>query len=122
MSTICYSGREAVNSFVRANLADAPDVEVLGCPACGGDPTVYDRGVNGSGPYRIQCSACGLRTPESTCIAGPLDTWQGRRGECEVEYVYDWMGWHCKSCGTLWQGLKDQPPKFCKECGRKVKQ
>lgn len=43
------------------------------------------------------------------------------RGECEVEYVSDWMGWHCKSCDALWQGLKDQPPRFCKECGRQVK-
>ena len=46
---------------------------------------------------------------------------QLERGECEVEYVSDWMGWHCKSCDALWQGLKDQPPRFCKECGRKVK-
>lgn len=43
------------------------------------------------------------------------------RGECEVEYVSEWMGWHCKSCDALWQGLKDQPPRFCKECGRRVK-
>jgi len=42
------------------------------------------------------------------------------RGECEIEYVKDWMGWHCKSCDTLWQGLQDQPPKYCKECGRLV--
>lgn len=44
------------------------------------------------------------------------------REECEIEYVSDWMGWHCKSCDALWQGLKDQPPRFCKERGRRVKQ
>ena len=43
------------------------------------------------------------------------------RGECEVEYVSDWMGWHCKACDMLWQGLRDQRPHFCPNCGRKVR-
>ena len=43
------------------------------------------------------------------------------RGECEVEYVSEWMGWHCKACDVLWQGLRDQRPHFCPNCGRKVR-
>ena len=42
------------------------------------------------------------------------------RGTCEVEYVSDWMGWHCKACDMLWQGLRDQRPRYCPNCGRKV--
>ena len=42
------------------------------------------------------------------------------RGTCEMEYVKDWMGWHCKSCDNLRQGLPDQKPKYCPNCGRKV--
>lgn len=43
-------------------------------------------------------------------------------GTCEVEYVSDWMGWHCKACDMLWQGLRDQRPHYCPNCGRKVKE
>lgn len=42
------------------------------------------------------------------------------RGTCEVEYVSDWMGWHCKACDMLWQGLRDQRPRYCANCGRRV--
>ena len=41
-------------------------------------------------------------------------------GTCEVEYVSDWMGWHCKACDMLWQGLRDQRPRYCPNCGAKV--
>lgn len=43
------------------------------------------------------------------------------RGTCEMEYVPDWMGWHCKSCDNLRQGLRDQKPRYCPNCGRKVR-
>lgn len=39
---------------------------------------------------------------------------------CEMECVNDWMGWHCKSCDNLRQGLPDQKPKYCPNCDRKV--
>lgn len=39
---------------------------------------------------------------------------------CEMEYVNDWMGWHCKSCDNLRMGLPDQKPKYCPNCGKKV--
>lgn len=42
------------------------------------------------------------------------------RGTCEMEYVNDWMGWHCKSCDNLRQGLPDQKPKYCPNCGARV--
>lgn len=42
------------------------------------------------------------------------------RGTCQMEYVADWMGWHCKSCDNIRQGLRDQKPNFCPNCGRKV--
>ena len=54
-------------------------------------------------------------TPEQA-IAATLGA-----GECEIEYVSDWMGWHCKSCDTLWQGLPDQKPSYCMRCGKAVK-
>lgn len=44
------------------------------------------------------------------------------RGTCEVEYVSDWMRWHCKACDSLWQGLRDQRPHYCPNCGRRVEQ
>ena len=79
MSASWIEGREEVDAFASANLASHPEVHVPGCPACGGAPRVRDAGINGSGPYRIQCALCGLRTPESTCIAGPLAVWVGSR-------------------------------------------
>lgn len=42
------------------------------------------------------------------------------RGTCEVEYVSEWMGWHCKACDMLWQGLRDQRPRYCPNCGKRV--
>lgn len=42
------------------------------------------------------------------------------RGTCKVENVSDWMGWHCKACDVLWQGLRDQRPRFCPNCGAEV--
>lgn len=60
----------------------------------------------------LVCST--ILTPEQA-IAATL--W---RGTCEVEYVSDWMGWHCKSCDMIWQGLRDQRPRYCPNCGRKV--
>lgn len=42
------------------------------------------------------------------------------RGACQMEYVADWMGWHCKSCDNIRQGLRDQKPNYCPNCGRRV--
>ena len=41
-------------------------------------------------------------------------------GECEMEWVSDWMGWHCKACDSLRLGLPDQKPNYCPNCGAKV--
>lgn len=40
--------------------------------------------------------------------------------QCEMEYVTDFMGWHCKSCDNIKMGLHDQKPRFCPNCGREV--
>ena len=45
-----------------------------------------------------------------------------QHGTCKVEYVSEWMGWHCKACDVLWQGLRDQAPHFCPNCGRRVEE
>lgn len=75
MSAVWITGGQ-VDGFARDHLAGRPDVHVPDC-RCGGAPMVRDAGTNGSGPYRIQCERCGIRTGESTCFAGPLDTWTG---------------------------------------------
>lgn len=45
----------------------------------------------------------------------------GVKGTCEMEWVSDWMGWHCKACDSLRLGLPDQKPNFCPNCGAKVR-
>lgn len=52
-------------------------------------------------------------------IADELNAVQGG-GECEMEWMSDWMGWHCKACDSLRQGLPDQKPNYCPHCGAKV--
>lgn len=52
-------------------------------------------------------------TGESELISSVPET-------CEMEYINDWMGWHCKSCDNLRMGLSHQKPKYCPNCGRKV--
>lgn len=59
--------------------------------------------------------ACDMRITPEQAVEATLG-----RGTCEVEYVSDWMGWHCKACDMLWQGLRDQRPRYCPNCGRKV--
>ena len=39
---------------------------------------------------------------------------------CEMEYVSDFMSWHCKACDTMDMAPRDPKPRFCKWCGRKV--
>ena len=53
-------------------------------------------------------------TPEQVIAAtlGP--------GECEMEYVSDFLSWHCKACGHLDMAPRDPRPRYCKWCGRKV--
>ena len=45
----------------------------------------------------------------------------GERTEtCEMEYVSDWMSWHCKSCDHMDMAPRNPKPRYCKWCGRKV--
>ena len=72
----------------------------------------YHENVNGSAGYHV-FNVHDL-TPEQA-IEATLGS-----GTCEMEYVPDWMGWHCKSCDHLRQGLRDQKPRYCPNCGRAV--
>lgn len=42
------------------------------------------------------------------------------KGECEMEYVSEFMSWHCKACGQMDMALRNPKPRYCKWCGRKV--
>ena len=39
---------------------------------------------------------------------------------CEMEYVSDWMSWHCKACDQMDMAPRNPKPRYCKWCGRKV--
>ena len=43
-----------------------------------------------------------------------------RTETCEMEYVTDWMSWHCKSCDHMDMAPRNPKPRYCKWCGRKV--
>ena len=43
-----------------------------------------------------------------------------RTETCEMEYVSDWMSWHCKSCDHMDMAPRNPKPRYCKWCGRKV--
>ena len=42
------------------------------------------------------------------------------RGTCEIEYVSDFMSWHCKACDQMDMAPRTPKPRFCKWCGREV--
>lgn len=65
----------------------------------------------------------GEKPPEEVMFIGPDGVTHylpSGTGTCEVEYVNGWMGWHCKSCDTLWMGLRDQKPSYCMRCGKRI--
>lgn len=39
---------------------------------------------------------------------------------CEMEYVSDFMSWHCKACDMMDMAPRNPKPRFCKWCGKKV--
>jgi len=39
---------------------------------------------------------------------------------CEMEYVSDFMSWHCKACDQMDMAPRNPKPRYCKWCGRKV--
>lgn len=66
-------------------------------------------------------------TPEQAIAATlgscncPNNCTNGERTEtCEMEYVSDWMSWHCKSCDHMDMAPRNPKPRYCKWCGRKV--
>ena len=66
-------------------------------------------------PEPLTVDVAMLAVPPEQAIAATLGG-----GECEMEWVSDWMGWHCKACDSLRQGLPDQKPNYCPNCGAKV--
>ena len=63
----------------------------------------------------------------ATRHAGQMDAMQRKleaatlgRGTCEMEYVSDFMSWHCKACGQMDMAPRNPKPWYCKWCGRKV--
>ena len=55
-----------------------------------------------------------LPTPEQA-IAATLGV-----ETCEMEYVSDFMSWHCKACDMMDMAPRNPKPRYCKWCGRKV--
>lgn len=45
-----------------------------------------------------------------------------RTETCEMEYVSDWMSWHCKACDHMDMAPRNPKPRYCKWCGRRVEQ
>lgn len=41
-------------------------------------------------------------------------------GTCEMEYVGDFMSWHCKACGQLTMMPRNPKPTYCMWCGAKA--
>ena len=87
------------------------------CPLCGREMTAIE---TYAGRGELYCGKCDLtiggneaKTPDELMKLLEQRT-------CEVEYCADFMGWHCKSCDTLWMGLRDQKPSYCMRCGAKV--
>lgn len=88
------------------------------------------------GAQRIEKTETGYRAEQPVeVIEGAIRSWGDEMGEhimkricevfnpvetCEMEYVSDWMSWHCKACDMMDMAPRDPKPRFCKWCGRKV--
>lgn len=63
-------------------------------------------------------------TPEqaiaATLGADAKPTQAESSGTCEMEYVSDFMSWHCKACDQMDMAPRNPKPRYCKWCGRKV--
>ena len=93
------------------------------CPFCGHEADV--RIEHKAGVLSVGCPDCNIRTmyvkADDIGASEAIEMWN-RRAErtCEMEWVDDWMGWHCKTCDNLRQGLPDQKPNYCPNCGARV--
>lgn len=95
--------------------------ELKPCPFCSGKASIrLFYGVR----YGVFCDCCdarvgGLYIEKADAIAA----WNRRTlglGTCEMEYVSDFMSWHCKACDQLDMAPRNPKPRYCKWCGRKV--
>ena len=89
------------------------DDKLLPCPFCGGEAAVYlawydDEQTN------IRCMQCGA-------TADSEEEWNTRAERtCEMEYITDFMSWHCKACDMMDMAPRNPKPRYCKWCGAKV--
>lgn len=73
------------------------------------------------GLYAVKCEICGIRGPYALSEEKAIEKWNTRHVEtCEMEYVSDFMSWHCKACDMMDMAPRDPKPRFCKRCGRRV--
>ena len=97
-------------------MTDNRTTELLPCPFCGGEVQWKDG--------RIRCENCDFGFRRYFDHERNNQAWNTRAelgsGTCEMEWASDWLGWHCKACDSLRQGLPDQKPTYCPNCGCKV--
>ena len=53
-------------------------------------------------------------------VTGKVSEKDSDAGTCQMEYVSDFMSWHCKACDQMDMAPRNPKPRYCKWCGRKV--
>ena len=71
-------------------------------------------GYQANGKPKLAVKIVGITDPEQA-----VEAMLGR-GTCEMEYVSDFMSWHCKACDMMDMAPRNPKPRYCKWCGRKV--
>lgn len=80
-------------------------------------------GYKVDGVPKLAIKIVGFTDPEQAIAATLGDakpTQAESSGTCEMEYVSDWMSWHCKACDQMDMAPRNPKPRYCKWCGRKV--
>ena len=126
------------------------DNELLPCPFCGGEAharqaLMWDEDYNTvavPGRWTVNCDTEGCMGEVGCAFfkteGQAIEAWNTRAeqavaatlgaGECECTDTLSWEGeaWstyyeHWLSCGHVVTSTYKEPPKFCEECGKKVK-
>ena len=113
--------------------------KLLPCPFCGGVPIVddsYNYDYDGGNRYYVYSAdvtclcGCTLHVENNwpkEYVAGEhmldfaIAAWNTRAERtCEMEYIADFMSWHCKACDMMDMAPRNPKPRYCKWCGAKV--